>query len=181
MADGTKVALYACLGVAVLGGASHYWLTKEREKADKDQKRALIMLKTISEHAADIAVLEQEKDADDWVQKSASNRQHEVFAKAATDAGLPGPSVGNKKDTTPSGTPGFTDWTYELSWTYQRNGQKGFDRERIAQYLWRLENRPLLKVTDLRLAATDDTAWDDLWDPRVNVTERKPLTVKADS
>ena len=173
-ADGTKIALYACLGVAVLGGGSHMWLTQERAQADKDAKTALLTLRTISQQAADIATLEQEKEADDWVQKSAINRQQEVFALAATKAGLPGPNVGNKKDTTPSSDLGFTDWTYELTWTYSRNGQSGFDRERIAQFLWRLENRPLLKVTNLRLLATDDTSWDDLWDPRVDVTERKP-------
>ena len=31
MADGTKLALYCCFGLAALGAGSHTWLTRERE------------------------------------------------------------------------------------------------------------------------------------------------------
>lgn len=183
MADMTKVMLYVCLGASALGGASHAWMTAEREQADKDRKRALQMLARISAKAEDIATLEAERDQDEWVKQSANNRHQEFFATCARDSGLPrGPGGGNPKDTTPTSgrTLGFQDRTYELTWRYQPGEQKGFPRENIAQFLWRLEDRPLLKVTELRLS-TDDRTWNDLWDPRISVTERKPTGGGADT
>lgn len=174
MADGTKLALYCCFGLAALGAGSHTWLTREREQADKDRTRGLQILETIASQSADITALRQEMDEDEWFQKSASSRQHEFFSNCAKLAGLPkGPSVGNRKDTTPSRASGFKDGTYELTWRWDRNETKGFERERLAQFLWRLEEQPSLKVTMLQLN-TEEGEWNDLWEPRVEVTERKP-------
>lgn len=173
----TKIAIAVMLGLSVIGIGLFLWLNTRLEQAEKDQRRALALLSDITVARKDAMVLQEEREADKFLQDKAEQRLNSFFDQIARqEAKMPtGPSTGRPVEHTSSKAKGWTDTSYELTWQKDRNQRGGmFTREQIAAFLWHIENKTkLLKVTELDID-TDANQRNDLWNARVHVTERRP-------
>lgn len=181
--DPAKLTIWICLGLAAAGVGSHFWLEQRIQAAEKDTRDSLRALRMISELRAEIESLARELENDQYLKSKSNNQLDTFFEKMARNSGLPRPNVSAPRDDTPrSGRElGFRDTSLELTWAKSGRNRQRFDRERCAKFAWWLENQSkLLKVTSLRLT-TDDRLYDDLWEYRLWVTERRPVSADDES
>ncbi len=178
--DGSKVVIWTCLLLSAVGVASHFYFEKRLEEAGKDVETALKTLKRISVAREDIAVLNAELQADEFRQSKAENRMNTFFAQVASQAKMDfGPSVQKPKDDTPPRAQGYEDTSYELYWEKSRTGPTVFTREQCTAFMWWIQKRSnLLKITDISLktSPTKQGEYQDLWELRLWVTDRHPIT-----
>jgi hypothetical protein len=175
--DGTKIALIVCFGLSALGVGSDLWLRDQFTKATKNERAAISLLTQIEVAKLDVEVLEKEKSRDKLLEGKGSNRYREFFEKTAT--------TDSKMDKYPAvGTPqssedkakGFIDTYFELKWGSGRTAER-YARDKIASFMWHVENKTsLLRVSYIKLQ-TDPKSRDDLWEPIIGVTERRPLVI----
>ncbi|MFG0315712.1 MAG: hypothetical protein ACF8XB_00460 [Planctomycetota bacterium JB042] len=176
--DPAKVVIWTLLLLAAAGVGTHFWLKDKLDQASKDVKLSLQGLRQVAEAKSEIDALRTEIERNDYVNAKAENKLLTFFEKMATNAGLPRPSVDAPRDDTPrSGKQkGFEDTSYELTWQKSGRQRPRFDRERAAKFAWWIENESqLLKVTSIKLT-TDPRQFDDLWEYRLWVTERRPTS-----
>lgn len=176
--DPAKAAIWTCLILSAIGVGTHFWLEGELEQAGKDVKVCMASLRQVAEAKAEIDALQTEIDNDDYIKSKADNKLLTFFESMANNAGLPRPSVDSPRDDTPrSGREkGFQDTSFELTWEKSGRQRPRFDRERCAKFAWWIENESkLLKITSIKLS-TDAREFDDLWEYRVWVTERRPTS-----
>lgn len=177
--DFAKVWIFASLGLSAVGVVSHFVLDRMLVQARKDENKAFVQLGTSYSLAADLGILEDEKQNDLYRVKSAGGtRVGEYFQTQAQNAGLDlAPNLGKDKEETPREASGFIDKSYEITFN-KRPGQEkqGFERQKVARFLFNIEaNTKLLTVSEVTLdAANVKDPTDDMWNVRLFVTERRP-------
>ncbi len=174
--EASRIAIISCFALAVAGVASDFWLKNQQVVAEKTKTSALTLLSDIEKTRLDVEVLDKEKERDKLSETKDNAKVIAFFdSTAKNDAKMDkGPTVvparpeGNKQ--------GFIDRSYELKWSSSGRNVEKYSREKIAAMLWFIENRAsLFKVTYLKMQ-TDPNTRDDLWEPTIQVTQRKGAT-----
>ena len=175
--ESSRIAIITCFALSAIGVGTDLGLKNQVLVADKTKASALALLSDIEKARLDVEVLDKEKQKDKLVESKETDKVRAFFdSTAKNDAKMDkGPTVGPAKEEPGKG---FLDSTYELKWTSSGRTVDKYSREKIAAFLWFIENRTsLFKVTYLKMA-TDANTRDDMWEPTIQVTQRKP--VKAD-
>jgi hypothetical protein len=178
--EGSKLALVICFGLSIVGVGSDLWLRDRQAKAQKNKETALKLLSEIEIARLDVDVLEREKSRDQLLGGSGDNRYREFFETTATSKSKAslgkGPAVSSPQRSENKQN-GYLDTYFELKWGSGRNAER-FPRDKVAAFMWFVENdTSLLKVTYIKMQ-TDPKTRDDLWEPVIGVTERRPLAVE---
>lgn len=173
--EGSKLALIVCFGLSALGVGSDLWLRDRQVAAAKNKEHALKLLSEIEVARLDVDVLEKERSSDKLLGGRGESRYREFFEKTSTtDSKLEKYPAVSPPQSNANNTLGFVDTYFELKWGSGRNAEK-YPRDKIAAFMWYVENNTsLLKVTYIKMQ-TDPKVREDLWEPVIGVTERRPI------
>lgn len=176
--DFAKLTIWICLLLSAVGVGTHYYLKGRIDGWENNRKTALQTLRAVTQIRKDIDVLHEEMEKDQY-REGGRNLATYVEKIARNDARLGKiPKFSQPKEMNPPNAAGYTDTEYELSWPKQNRQETTFDRQRIASFLWWLEDRTdLLKVTKIQLKTGGEggpETRDDQWSLTCSVTERMP-------
>lgn len=178
--EGTRIAILTCFGLSLLGVGTDFWLRDKQKQAEKDETRGLALLTDITSAKLDVDILDQEKMNDSYLREKSNNRLGEFFELTAKQKAKmeKGPGVSPQKEQA-SSKQGYADTSYELTWGRGSRAGERYGRDQIAVFMWHVEQASsLLKITYIKLS-TDPSKRDDLWEPVITVTERRPNSQEA--
>ena len=161
------LAFMAVLILAGLGGIA--WMESQASKLIDNKGRAELALSDVGRLTQDVYELQQELDDDRSIQEGA----YSYFENMQITSRIGGNSFVITESGDEYASEGYAESVYNL----RPRGNKTFTREQVAKFLLNVERYTArMRVTRLRMTMSSrGGTGDQIWQPDVYVTERRPL------